>query len=337
MKTVDIIETLKTKDYDFLRNDNHLKDNIILLTTGGSHAYGTNIKNSDLDIRGIALENINDIIGLSKFEQFINTETDTTIYGLRKVLSLMMNCNPNVIEMLGTKDEHLFVCNKYGKLLRDNSDLFLSQKAIYSFGGYATAQLRRLQNALARDSYPQSDKEKHIMNTIKGKLNHIEGRYKEITNEELNLYIDKSEKVDYDTEIFMDCNLKHYPLRDFKSLQSEMHSVIKDYEKLNHRNRKKDDFHLYKHGMHLIRLLDMGMEILKGEGINTNREGRDLDLLMDIRNEKYSFNEIFELVDKKEKEFEYCSKNTILPKNPDYKQIEELLISIYKEVILNDK
>jgi len=29
----------------------------------------------------------------------------------------------------------------------------LSKKAIHSFGNYATAQLRRLKNALARDSY----------------------------------------------------------------------------------------------------------------------------------------------------------------------------------------
>ncbi len=46
----------------------------------------------------------------------------------------MLNCNPNIIELFGTKDYHLFTCNKYGKLLRDNVNLFLSKKVIHRFG-----------------------------------------------------------------------------------------------------------------------------------------------------------------------------------------------------------
>jgi len=50
-----IKDRLDSKDYDFLRTTEGLKDNIILLTTGGSVAYGTNTPESDLDIKGIAL------------------------------------------------------------------------------------------------------------------------------------------------------------------------------------------------------------------------------------------------------------------------------------------
>ena len=338
MNTYEIKEKLKSQEYDFLRTDKHLGNNIILLTTGGSHSYGTNIDTpehtSDLDIRGIAIENLNEIIGLSNFEQFINEATDTTVYGLRKVLSLMLNCNPNVIEMLGTKDEHLFICNRYGKLLRDNVDLFLSKKAINSFGGYATAQLRRLQNALARDNYPQNEKEIHILNTVKNQLATIDDRYKAIGNGTLNIYIDKSDKEDIETEMFMDIELKNYPLRDFKNIYSEMHNVVRDYAKLNHRNSKKDELHLTKHAMHLIRLLQMGKEILEGKGVNTYR-GNDIPLMLDIRNGKCTYDEIFEMVDKYEKEFQYASDNTNLPAKPNYHKVEELLMEIYKGVIKN--
>lgn len=154
MEISKIKNKLKSSEYDFLRNDPHLGKNIILLTLGGSHSYGTNVEDSDVDVRGIAIERKNELLGLSNFEQFINKETDTTIYALRKVVGLMLNCNPNVIEMLGTKDNQLFILSEEGKLLRDNINLFLSKRAIHSFGGYATAQLRRLQNALARDNYP---------------------------------------------------------------------------------------------------------------------------------------------------------------------------------------
>lgn len=335
MNNEQIKEVLKSNTYKFLDDDKHLGENIILLTVGGSHAYGTNVETSDLDIRGISVELPSEIIGLGKFEQYQNKETDTTIYGLRKVLTLLLNCNPNVIEMLGTKQDQIYKINKYGKLLRDNVDVFLSKKAIHSFGGYATSQLRRLQNALARDNYPQSEKEKHILNSIKNQMRSLEDNYSKLNNGAMKLYLDNSDKDDFDKEIFMDLDLKHYPLRDFKAIHSEMFNVVKDYNKLNHRNSKKDELHLNKHAMHLIRLLEMGTEILEGKGVNTYRENKDF--LLKIRDGQFSYEEIFDMVDKLEERFNYAGNNTILPNKPDYKKAEEILIEINKEVIMCSK
>lgn len=335
MNILEIKNKLQNEEYDFLRKDKHLGNNIILLTVGGSHAYGTENENSDLDIRGITLENVEDVLGLSNFEQFTNNPTDTTIYGLRKIITLLMNCNPNVIEMLGTKEDQLFILSPEGKLLRDNINLFLSKKAMHSFGGYATAQLRRLQNALARDNYPQEEKEIHILNSVKHQIKHLQEHYKEFTDQELKLYIDKSDKEDYETEIFMNIDLKKYPLRDFKSMYSEMNNIVKDYSKINHRNNKKDDLHLNKHAMHLVRLLIMGTEILNGEGVNTYRE-KDKEFLLSIRNGFYqnedsSFKkEFFDLIDDLEKKLKLAFNNSKLPEKPNYNKIEDLLISIYK-------
>jgi predicted nucleotidyltransferase len=336
MNINEIKNKINSSEYDFLRTNEHLGDNIILLTTGGSHAYGTNIETSDLDIRGIAVERPKEIIGLSNFEQFVNTETDTTIYGLRKIISLLLNCNPNTIEILGTKQEQVFKINKYGQMLRGNIDLFLSKKAIGSFGGYATAQLRRLQNALARDSYPETEKEKHILKTIEGSMLTFEDRYKEFTKGDIKLYIDKSDKADVETEIFLNVSLNNYPLRDFKNIYSEMSQIITDYGKLNHRNSKKDEPHLLKHAMHLIRLFLMGIEILEGKGVNTYRE-YDRELLLDIRDGKYSYEQIFEMVDEYEKKFKYAGDNTSLPQKPDYNKVEEMIMEINRSVISGDK
>lgn len=52
MNIVQINEAIKAPEYDFLRNDKNLGENIILLGLGGSHAYGTENEYSDLDIRG---------------------------------------------------------------------------------------------------------------------------------------------------------------------------------------------------------------------------------------------------------------------------------------------
>lgn len=334
MNTNEIKEKLKSKEYDFLRTDKHLGKNIIFLTTGGSYAYGTNVETSDLDIRGIAVETSKEILGSSIFEQFEDRKTDTVVYALRKILKLMLNCNPNVLEILGTKDEHIFICNKYGKMIKDNKDLFLSKRAIQSFGGYASAQLRRLQNALARDNYPQREKEIHILNTIKTQIASMQDRYEVFSKENLNIYIDKSKKEDFESELFIDVNFKHYPLRDFKNIYAEMSNVIKDYDKLNHRNSKKDTNHLNKHAMHLIRLFLMGTELLEGKGINTYRE-KDREFLLKIRKGEFSYSEIFEMVNDYEKKFDYAAKNTSLKDEPDYDKVEELMISINRDVILN--
>lgn len=333
MNPSEIQEKLKTKDYDFLRIHKSLGSNIILLTTGGSHAYGTNTPSSDLDIRGITLNSAQEILTMEYSDKPVEDRgTDTVIYFLKQIIGLLLSCNPNTIEILGTKDEHLFICTQEGKLLRDNVHLFLSKKAAASFGGYAIAQLRRLQNALARDSYPQKEKELHILSSIHKQLLTLPDRYKALTNGELRLYLDTSSKEDFDEEIFMDISVTHYPLRDFKNIYSEMNNVLRDYDKLNHRNSKKDELHLNKHAMHLIRLLIMGTEILQGKGVHTYRE-KEKDFFMDIRNGEYSYEQIFDMVNKFDIEFKYAAENTVLPDNPAYDKIQELIMQINKDVI----
>ena len=101
MNISEIKAEIKKPEYNFLEKNEHLGKNIILLGLGGSHAYGTNTETSDLDIRGCALNRKNEILTNENFEQFINEETDTTIYSFNKLISLLSNCNPNTIEILG--------------------------------------------------------------------------------------------------------------------------------------------------------------------------------------------------------------------------------------------
>ena len=149
-----MIDEIKKKvssgEYDFLRTNEHLGKNIILLGLGGSYAYGTNVENSDLDCRGCALNSKMDILTNQNFEQFVNEQTDTTIYSFNKLVSLLLNVNPNTIELLGLKPEHYLYVTPIGQELLDNAHLFLSRKAVYSFGGYANQQLRRLSDKAAR-------------------------------------------------------------------------------------------------------------------------------------------------------------------------------------------
>lgn len=327
-----IRDKLNTGAYDFLRTDPHLGGNLLILTTAGSIAYGTNVETSDIDIRGVTLETRQDLLGLSSFEQFEDRATDTVVYGLKKFINLCLNANPNVLEILGSRPEHLLVLSQEGRLLRDNVDLFLSKKAIQSYGNYATAQLRRLQNALARDTYPRSEKERHILNSIKGQMAHLKRTYESFTEDEVRVYLAPSGREEMDEEIFIDLNLSHYPLRDLKNIYSEMTNILKDYSRLNHRNSKKDELHLNKHAMHLIRLLITGTEILEGKGITTYRH-EEKDFFLAIRSGKYSYEEIFQMVDQYEDRFLLAAGATSLPDEPDYKRVEELMLTIYAKAL----
>ena len=338
MNIEQIKENLKTSEYDFLREDKNLGDNIILLTLGGSHAYGTNNENSDLDVRGCTLNSKMQILTNENFEQFVNEATDTTIYSVNKLISLLSNCNPNTIELLGNKPEHYLYVSEIGKELIDNAHLFLSKRAVYSFGGYATAQLRRLDNKAVR-LVNQEQRERHILNSIMNAYHTFTEKYFHFEEDSIKLYIDKSEQEEYDTEIFMDVNLHHYPLRDYKSMWSEMNNVVKDYSKIGKRNKNAIEHNkLGKHMMHLIRLYMMCLDILEKEEIVTYRE-KEHELLMEIRNGKFldgdrqPIPEFYEMVDDYEKKLEYAKNNTNLPDNPDYKRINEFVASVNERVV----
>jgi len=332
-------ELIKTKEYDFLRTNNHLKENVCLLGLGGSYAYGTNVEDSDVDIRGVALNTSQEICTNQIFEQFVDEHTDTTIYSFNKMVSLLCNCNPNTIEIVGLKPEHYLYINEYGKLLLDNVDLFLSQKAVNSFCGYATAQLRRLDNKSARVLDEQLH-EQHVIGSINNAYVTFPEKYFYFDSDNIRLYVDRAVNPEMEYEIFMDVNLNHYPLRDYKCMWSEMHNIVKDYAKIGKRNshainRGKSG----KHMMHLIRLYLMCLDILNEGKVITYRE-KEHDLLMDIRNNKYLADdnqptkEFMDMVDYYENKIKVCKESTNLPKSPDYNKINQLLFEVNKSIVM---
>lgn len=271
----------------------------------------------------------------------MDDKTDTVIYAFNKIVTLLLSCNPNTIELLGLNPEHYLYLNDIGKMLLDNRKIFLSKRAIQSFGGYADAQLRRLQNALARDSFPQSEKEQHIFNSVKNAMHNFNTSYKNFENGSIEIFIDKAVNPELETEIFVNANLTHYPLRDYTNMWNAMSNVVRDYEKIGKRNKKKDDQHLNKHAMHLVRLFMMALDILEKGEINKYR-AMEHELLMDIRFGKYqkddgTFAESFyEMLSDYEKRLHYAAENTDLPEEPDLKKVQELVMTINERVIRDE-
>ena len=134
-----------------------------------------------------------------------------------------------------------------GQELLSHRQLFLSKRAAASFGHYADAQLRRLQNAIARDTLPQPSREEHILKSVNHALDDFNRRQQDEYKTGAKLYIDTAETEGLETEIFLDAEFRHYPLRRYNDMMNTLHSVVRDYDKIGKRNHKKDDYHLNKH------------------------------------------------------------------------------------------
>ena len=178
----------------------------------------------------------------------------------------------------------------------------------------------------------------HILNSVNHALEDFNRRYEHFQKGKIRLYIDQAENPQLDTEIFVDAHYSHLPLRDYENMWSVMHSVVKDYDKIGKRNRKKDDNHLNKHAMHLIRLFMMAVDLLEKGEILTWRGG-DLDLLMKIRNggfmkEDRTFcRDFYEILGEYEKRLEQAARETILPDNPDMEAVEAFVERVNRAAI----
>ena len=179
----------------------------------------------------------------------------------------------------------------------------------------------------------------HILRSIEHASETFRDHFFNYDDDAIKLYIDKSEREEYDTEIFMDINLKHYPLRDYKDMWSSMQNVVKDYAKIGKRNAHAIEHNkLAKHMMHLVRLYLMCFDILEKGEINTYRD-KDHDFLMSIRNGKYLDDnrqptaEFFDIVDELEAKLEVLKNTSDLPDQPDYKAINEFVASVNERVV----
>ncbi len=338
---MDFIKLMNSSQYDFLRTNERLGRRIILLGLGGSHAYGTSNDNSDIDFRGITLNMPSDLLGLTEFEQYEDSNTDTVIYSFNKIVKLLLECNPNTCEILGLDDDQYLIKSTLGQEIIDNKDLFISKRAAKSFGGYASAQLRRLQNAIARDAVPQPQREQHILNSVQNALDDYNRRYNGFDSGSIHLYIDKAVTDGLDTEIFVDASYKHFPLREYEKMFSTINTVIREYDKIGKRNKKKDDNHLNKHAMHLIRLFMMAIDILDKGIIKTHRKD-DLELLLKIRNggfqkEDHTFNqEFYDILAYYESELERATRESTLPDNPNMAKVQAFVEYVNRKAIEGD-
>lgn len=87
-----------------------------------------------------------------------------------------------------------------------------------------------------------------------------------------------------------------------------------------------DKFYDAKNMCHSFRLIKMATEIANGEGMKLDRRGIDADFLLDVRNRKYTYTELMEMLLKENEKMESAIASSTIPDNIDKEFVNQLLL-----------
>lgn len=293
----------------------------VFLAKHGSHAYGTSLPESDVDVKGFAVSPKRIVLGFAySFEQKQEaTPIDSVIYDIRKFCNLAADCNPNIIEVLFVDDSQILEMKPSGKLIRDNRDLFLSRKARHTFSGYAISQLKRIRTHRQWLLSPPTHKPERVeygLGAVKITPDML-GAFDKIINTETEV-----------TEVEIDPNVMQL-VQSEKQYRAALQHWNQYLSWKSSRNAKRAELEAKfgydtKHAMHLVRLLRMCREILSGKGVLVKRP--DAEELLSIRRGVWTYDQLIEWADREDAEMQDLYETSTLRHHPDMEKLNALCI-----------
>ena len=319
---MELSKTLFDWKRDYRGNLDWLQPSTILLCVHGSRAYGLATETSDLDIKGIAVPPREYFHGfLRKFEQVESKNPDITIYDVRKFFQLAADCNPNIIEILWGADEDIIEISKWGEYIKHFRGNFLSQKAKYTFSGYAIAQLKRIKThrkwLLDPPTHKPARKEFELPETtivsadIMGAIESLQ-RNTGIESDTYTLKFGPAVMHAYQRERAYHNAITHW--QQYENWKTNRNPVRAEIE-------AKFGFDC-KHAMHLVRLMRMCREILMTGKVIVKR--LDREELLAIRNGAWEYDQLIEWAERQDAEMESLVEKSELHKSPDRAYLDEL-------------
>lgn len=317
--------------------------NILVKHYAGSIAYGTNIASSDTDIRGIYcadIENFTNPFRAPEIEYVMPEEEDGKLYELSFYISKYVKCNPTIIETLWVDESDIIEADPLYWRLRNYRELLLTRSVADSYIGYAKQQLGRIKghnkwinNPMPKEAPDVIDFLEPVFFTksaINGKkdfnIRNYEGTHTLVKcSGQIYGLVEVPSDKKFDFNAAADGNSSKYPgpvillkfNRDEYFRSKGQHKQYWTWKKERNQARSElEEAHGYdtKHAMHLMRILRMGKEILSGKGVIIKRP--DADNLLDIRNGKFSLDEILAEAEELQADIKELEKNPIFDKNP---------------------
>lgn len=134
-----------------------IRPKLIYEYISGSHSYGLNTQDSDIDLRGVFILPLNERLSILDYNQELaNDKQDIKYYELKKFLKLLIDANPAVIESLWITKDCVKLLEPKMQMIIDNKELFITKKAYFTHSGYAYSQISKCkgQNKLVHNPRP---------------------------------------------------------------------------------------------------------------------------------------------------------------------------------------
>lgn len=334
----------------------------------GSHAHGTNIEGSDIDIKGVYLQSPEDVLEHGYKEQ-VEISADETYYELKRFVELCCIANPTMLELLFSPEDCILEKDPIFNILLDHKEDFITKSCKHSYGGYAIEQIKKAGGLQKKMNWEDEAKVR------KEPLDFCWAILRQGRTLPLKEYLDRRKfkqeectftKANHGKETYFLYNFQKKP----KGLQSEDGNTIRigeidlgsDYETVviyteeaysKHCKRYKDytdwlenrntqryiDIENHnqkidgKNMLHCIRLITMGKEIAEGKGLIVRRPEKDY--LISIRRGQVDLQTLLNNSENLLNEMDELFKTSTLPEKVDKTFFMNLVIKMRKNYYNN--
>lgn len=339
----------------------------LLTCLSGSKAYGTNLPESDTDIRGIFCAEPK-FIRTPFFncdEMSVPDEEDTKYYELTNFMKLFVGQNPNIMELLFCDDRDVIRMTPEGAYLRMMAPDLLSKESAKKFCGFASGQLKRITGHNKWIMNPQPEAAPTMLDHMKLVQNFLHGSEQMTTEKAKRILLRQNNshklipygggmygliedfknggcfdasgsiiKRDYAT--FSDDDKRTTPIMILQYAKAEHDDAKKRWSqywewKRNRnpvRHKLEEDFgYDTKHGMHIVRLLRMAEEILTEGTVIVRRP--DAEELKAIRAGSWTLQQMLEWAEEKsDLILGKLYKESTLPEKTDVNLAADILMEL---------
>ena len=351
--------------FEFLQQNREL---ILLDCISGSRAYNLATPTSDTDKKGIYILPKRELYGFHQVEQVSDASNDEVYFEIKRFLELLQKNNPNILELLSTPKDCILFKHPLMDLIKPED--FLSKLCLETFAGYATSQIKKAKGLNKKINKAFETERKSVLNFCyvlykSGSISLLEW-LKELgySQEECGLTSIAHFRYTYylyhQSQFNAGKNLHGFVSGNISD-DILLSSIPKGIEPLAIMNFNKDAYSIYcreyreywewavkrnearfqstlSHGksydaknmMHTFRLLNIAEEIAVQQQVNVHRTDRDF--LLSIKEGKFEYDKLMEMVDEKMLKINGLYKMSDLPDVPDIVKSEKLLIEIRERI-----
>lgn len=310
----------------------------------GSHLYGLNTPESDIDYVSVFLPSAYDVLSLQKCE-YINNSTksstedrrntkddiDDVAYSLPRYLTLALGANPNLIEILFAPKNVVEVEDPIFTYIKENYSKFLSARVFDSFMGFAVSQRKKLEYKKTRFTQLQeSIKYLEENNYGDNDLSRNDSVMSEETANYLNSILSHYKGSKNNTESFH----RGLPL---KTIYEKLTSELNRYGWRLHTESFSKLGYDTKFASHTIRLLHEGRQLLETGSLQFPITGKAFDDIMSVKTAQVPIDDFYKLCTEYEDACRIASEKSNLQKSPDWKWANDFLVEVMTVYIRRER